>query len=567
MSVERKKIIVGSQYKATFDSLLKILGSGKLSGTGARVEDGASGKTIVTDTTEYIYDASAGSGASGSGATISMDKSGASWFAPVRKGQSFDDGTSEWKQLIYRVARDFHDEFSIIEYKQCDGSGESDSREAEQNVGKIIDRFFGVNNAAVFKGSDASKGTEDIYGASVKLELSATGQSHFVVMCKIYFRKNGNGVFPLTGSAARQINSRLEESVDNDEPIQLTLDESANINTVTVNAVRELVAGNYPVSFKDSLCFSTKQKADPVTGVRGDNYDLKTFKQLVKRANVNKAPLVCTSIQVLGISHVRWINDYYEIAFGGKVVMQAIVGFGGSITLRCLNCNGGDLITSDSISYVTSGKRGAKNKEHVVLDYSTPDLGIDDKTFKDILLNSEFKNHLISVKCGNNSRTGKQCSSLVCRSQTVEVGGEMKCANCPYPEMVYTDYSGDRPLRYLTGQMTFVNDKLAMALKSNTGNCRKCGRAFTTEALDNGLCNICKKIDHLSGAEAERAKKLYKKYSGAFSYGVRLRHLSDKKYCLEDDTALVFAMGRKTYVLCKLDMFEDGFIKRPKWTK
>ncbi|MDE6849871.1 MAG: hypothetical protein K2J54_00955, partial [Clostridia bacterium] len=354
---ERKKVIIGAEYRETYANMVKILRSGYLDGAGAQVETAADGTAyICTDGAEYIYDER--SGGENGGAAVSMNKGGASWFAPVRRGMAFDDGSSEWKQLIYKVARDFHDRFSIIEYKRCDGSGKTDAKVVEENIRKLMRRFFDRGDAQIIKGNDKNKGSEDIYGASVKLELSGTGQSHYVVMCKIFFRRTSDGISPLTAAEAAQINLKLEEAPDNDDPIRLTDDESANINNVTVNAVRELVGGRFAVSFKDSLCFSTRQVLNPETKKYEDNYDLKTYKFLASRAHANAAAVTCNSVQVLGISHVEWINDYYEIAFGGRVYLQAIVGFGGSITLRCVNCSGGNLVTSNVISYAVTDDDG-----------------------------------------------------------------------------------------------------------------------------------------------------------------------------------------------------------------
>ena len=558
----RKKVIIGGEYREAYANMVKILRSGYLDGAGAHVETAADGSFVIcTDGAEYVYAERAGANAEGT--AVAMKKDGASWFAPVRRGMAFDDGTSEWKQLIYKVASDFHNAFSIIEYKRCDGSGNTDAKQVEANLGKIIRRFFKRNDAQIVKGNDINKGSEDIYGASVKLELSGTGQSHYVVMCKIFFRRTSDGISPLAASEAAQINARLEDAPDNTDPISLSDDESANINNVTVNAVRELVNGKFAVSFKDSLCFSTRQVINPETKEYEDNYDLKTYKFLASRAHANAAAVTCTSVQVLGISHVEWINDYYEVAFGGRVYLQAVIGFGGSITLRCVNCGGGNLITSNVISYKVTDDDGLTRRVNLTLDYSADNLGVDDTALEEINKFGEFSRHLLTVSC-ENARLNKKCSECVCRSQMITVDGEAKCADCPYPEVVYTDYSGELPMRYLTGKMTFVHDRLAMVLKENAEKCSRCGRTFSKDAVSGGQCKLCSGIENLSGTEIEGAKKLYYKYKNAFSHAVRIKHLFDSKYCVEDDTALVFALGSETYVLRKMDLENsEGFVKQP----
>lgn len=558
----RKKVIIGGEYRETYANMVKILRSGRLDGAGAHVETGADGSFVIcTDDAEYVYEERAG--INSDSAAVAIKKDGASWFAPVRRGMAFDDGTSEWKQLIYKVASDFHSTFSIIEYKRCDGSGNTDAKQVEANLSKIIRRFFKRSDAQLIKGSDKDKGSEDIYGASVKLELSGTGQSHYVVMCKIFFRRTCDGISPLAASEAERINARLEDAPDNTDPVRLSDDESANINNITVNAVRELVNGGFAVSFKDSLCFSTKRRLNPETKEYEDNYDLKTYKFLASRAHANAAAVTCNSVQVLGISHVEWLNDYYEVAFGGRVYLQAVIGFGGSITLRCVNCVGGNLITSNVISYTVTDDDGLTRRVNLTLDYNADDLGVDDTAFEEIKKYGEFANHLLTVSC-NNARLKKKCAACVCRSQTIIVDGVAKCADCPYPEVVYTDYSGERPVRYLTGKMTFVHDRLAMALKENAADCKRCGRTFTKDALSNGQCKLCAGIENLGAEEKEGAKKLYSKYKNAFSHSVRFKHLFDGKYCAEDDTALVFALGSETYVLIKTEFLkEKGFVKQP----
>ncbi|MDE6557863.1 MAG: hypothetical protein K2K39_02030 [Clostridia bacterium] len=567
MSEGKKRIAIGGEYRESFANLLKVLRSGYLAGGSAYADTDSEGRDLIcTDTTEYVFDENAALKNTG-GVALSMENDGASWFAPVREGKAFDDGMSEWKQLIYKVAREFHDKFSIIEYKQFDDGGNGNLEAVENNIRKILRRFYSRSDVSVIRGVDRDKGCEDIYGATVKLELSGTGQSHFVVMSKIYFRRNGNTVTPLTGAEAAEINARLEEAQDNDDPVSLSEADSADINNVTVNAVRELVSGRYPVSFKDSLCFSTRRAFNAETGKSEDNYDLKTYKKLASRAYANKSAVTCNSVQVLGVSHVRWVNDYFDVAFGGKVCLKAIVGFGGSISLRCVNCGGANLITSNVISYKFTDKNGLTHSENIVLDYSVDDLGLSEEKLAEIKTYGEFNNHLNTVGCFN-SRLGKQCTACVCRSQTISVGGETKCADCPYPEVVYTDYTGDRPVRYLTSKLTFVHDRLAMVLEENAALCSRCGRSFSKEALSGGQCRLCNSIDGLSEEEQIKAKKLYNKYKNAFSHAERAKHLSAKKFCLEDDTALVFALGRDTYVLDKLDLLSgSGFVSKPQKIK
>jgi len=244
--------------------------------------------------------------------------------------------------------------------------------------------------------------------------------------------------------------------------------------------------------------------------------------------------------------------------------LQVIVGFGGSITLRCNNCNGANLLTSNVITYKVTDDDGLTRTVNISVDYTKDDLGIDDEALAEIKKYGEFSKHLLEIRCPQNRRKGKACVSCVCRSQMIVIDGEAKCADCPYPEVVYTDYSGDAPVRYLTGRMTFVNDRLSMVLSEKAGQCTRCGRSFLKENLVNGECKLCAAITSLGEEDKARAKKLHSKYKDVFSYTVRMRHAFDSKYCLEDDTALVFALGNETYVLGKSEFIGDkGYIPKP----
>lgn len=74
----------------------------------------------------------------------------------------------------------------------------------------------------------------------------------------------------------------------------------------------------------------------------------------------------------------------------------------------------------------------------------------------------------------------------------------------------------------------------------------------------NKICHFCARDDKSSAA-----KKLYRKYAGMLSLGVRLAHLFAKKYCKEEDNVILFELGRDCYVFDKLNFKERGFIKKP----
>lgn len=112
--------------------------------------------------------------------------------------------------------------------------------------------------------------------------------------------------------------------------------------------------------------------------------------------------------------------------------------------------------------------------------------------------------------------------------------------------------------------MTFVNDKLSLVLADKAQTCSRCGRSFSASALTRGTCKLCSDIDSLDGERSAEAKKRYRKYRNMFAQTTRIKHMFHAKYCLEDDTTLLFALGRDRYLLSKLDLKDTGFVVSPK---
>lgn len=560
MAVEKKRVIIGKEYAETFSSAYKLLKTGRIKEVVAEATTGSDGTPmIVTPTSEYVC---GNVRQAANSQVISMGSEGASWFAAVREGQSFDDGSSEWKALIEKIATQFHTQYSIIEYKRCGSDNVEASKGFEEGVKNVVARLFNVSNVTLARGK-GDAGTQDIYGAFVKLDLCGSGQSCYTVMCRIYFRRTGaNNVRPISSQEAAIVDAMLENAPPNDEVIE---NSSANVPDDTLSALDNLVKGVYNLKFKDCLCFSTKKTVNPVTNLKEDNYDLKTFKTLVANAVHNNAAITCTSIKVMSISHVKWNNAYYDVYFGSKPVLRAVIGFGGSLSLRCINCESAeDLIYSNTIDYSFEDENGNRVSRSVVLNPERSDLGVDDNTIDEIRRHSEISNHLKYVVCQRVARTFGSCSAYVCGSQTVTDGKSIKCANCPYPEEVYTDYLKDTPVRYFTSTLKFAVDAMAMVKREETAECICCSRTFTKGALSLGRCRLCKELSELSEEKKLSGKKVYKKYRNVLSHTLRLKHLFDEKYCVEDETVVLFALGAERYVLSKFDLNGTGYINSPK---
>lgn len=567
MAEEKSIVKIGTEYKKAFDSLyvllLKNSALGKEQGAEANC-DGFGRKVISTPTHDYIYDESKRTGES---QVLSMGADGASWFAPIRQGKAVGDGTgkSDWEQLISNVAQKFHKTHSIIEYKECGNDNRSDTEKSEQTIRKVIARLFDGLDVVLSK-NEKNHDTQDIYGAHVKLELECTGQAYDTVMCKIYFlRTLEKEVRPIAASEASIVTEKLDRVpfYDENEPCKSDENENKWIIEVTLHAMEKLVEdvqadeklADKKLKLYDFLCFN-----------EGDSTDMEALKDLTECALHNSKPITCSSIKVLSISHVKWVYDNYDVIFRGKPILRAMIGFDGSVSLRCINCeNEEELISSNEIGYSFKGENGENIRRSITIKPEEEDLGLTDEMVEEIGLYSKISKHIKRIDCPNVPRLGKGCFAFVCVSQTVcdETGQNVKCANCPYPEEVYTDYSGDQPKRYFTSDLKFAVDKMAM-VPEDVKNCACCNRPFTSSVLSHDMCPLCSEIDTLSDGKKIVAEKTYRKYRNALAQTTRVRHLFHKKYCLEDDTVLLFALGNDKYVLSKLDLAKTGYIDTPK---
>ncbi|MGN1103762.1 MAG: hypothetical protein ACI4QI_02685 [Candidatus Coproplasma sp.] len=559
MAVEKKRIIIGREYAETFASAYKLLQTGRIKEVAAEAASDQLGRPIIVTPTHEYFCGNVRSVESSQ--AISMGKDGASWFKAIREGKSFDDGSSQWKALIEKIATQFHKQYSIIEYKRC-GDNSASSKSFESGIKNVVERLFDLRSATIKKGM-GDAGTQDIYGAFVKLDLCGAGQACYTVMCKIYFRRTGrNNIRPISSREAAVVNAMLENAPPNDEAVDTI---AASVPDDTLTALDNLVKGVYNLKFKDCLCFSNRQTVNPETNVVEDNYDLKTFKRLISSAVHNNSAITCTAIKVMSISHVKWNNAYYDVYLSGKPVLRAVMGFGGSLSLRCLNCNGGEeLIYSNTIDYSFVDENGNKINRSIVLDPERADLGLDEQAVEELKRYSRIADHLNKVFCQRVARTNNSCTAYVCSNQTITDGKSVKCANCPYPEEVYTDYSHGKAEHYFTSTLKFAVDRMAMVKKEEAAECNCCGRTFTKSVLPNGLCPLCADLSDLSEEKKIIAKKTYGKYRNVLSHTLRLKHLFHEKYCLEDDTIVLFALGTDRYVLSKFELNAGGYINSPK---
>ncbi|MDE7214381.1 MAG: hypothetical protein K2N68_00900, partial [Clostridia bacterium] len=272
--------------------------------------------------------------------------------------------------------------------------------------------------------------------------------------------------------------------------------------------------------------------------------------------------LQCSRIKVLGISHVQWEKSAYVISSQGREILKAVVGLNDAVSLICLNCSEKGktsyLINGNEIIYPSGVKTAGLVK---TLKPALENFGVSDEDVNKIIVNSEIKNHLFTVRCAENMRN-PNCSRVVCASRAVEVtvGGKTvrKCKGCSYPEIVYSDIFAGGEAKY-TPHLNFAADAMAL-VPEKTETCVCCGRPFTQKRISKeGLCAFCSG----SGGYTKAGGELYREYSGMLGLGVRLKHLFTKKYCREDGNVILFVLGNDKYVFDKLNAQEFGFVSKP----
>ena len=132
---------------------------------------------------------------------------------------------------------------------------------------------------------------------------------------------------------------------------------------------------------------------------------------------------------------------------------------------------------------------------------------------------------------------------------------ESFCADCPNPEIVYTDKTG----AHFTRLLTYVPTEGAMVSTAETKLCTSCERPFRSDGKAT-MCSFCSKFNH------DEAVENYKKYREILPVTLRLFSGKGEKLCLEDDEILLFRLGDNKYIFHKFSLRERGYIQNPKKT-
>ncbi len=550
-----ERIIIGKEYEAAVHAVTALYNGGCVEKNiiqGIRTR--ANGVTVIsTEAYEFEYDPTLSGGRSVEESVARFTEEGSSWFAPLR-GKQQTNGIAEWLSLIERVAERYHWQFSYIEYQQTSRAVSAAERDrVEKSLNRIRNVFFAGNELvekAVISDGKSEEGAEDVYCLSLRVELSGGSGATVPVLGKVYFRKRGERLLPITEDEARGIDGAIFDAVRSGQGEAAKAEGKVDSNVIDsiLSAFQDMTERDNGADFGKCVFFNGKE----------DDAIIANLLSLGAHDNMR---LECARVSVLGISHVRWINDSYLFTTGDMRLLRAVVGFNNSITLRCLHCNGEALIEDNVIRYQTLNDKEELVSKSALIDPSVDDLGLDGSQIREIK-ESVFAGHL-GAPCRNLPR-GLKCNRIVCDADKENVGTEdapeLKCKSCPYPEVVYVD--GNRKKMY-TPSLAFARNGVTLAPKTEVGACKCCGRTFTKNALNRDkLCAFCANAKQNRGTDVVKgAKELFKQYASVFPLRFRLRNARNEKLCFEEEDVLLFCVGRDAYVLKKEDLSDDGFLK------
>ena len=552
-----KRIVVAHEYQSAFEAICNLIKSGYLDDKSLAVEGEGASRTIYDGTYAYVLGTDNGAGDEDE---IFIDENGASWFRNFReqakgKRSAERNQNAVWVSFIDTIGKLYHSKFSLVEYRQRKPS-KQEAAESERLLTEYLDNVLGAFypdiGAYTIKPLSYESNVDDIYGVSLKLELSGGTGAALPVLAKVYFRYENGKMLPLKSEEAQSIDDYLKE-VPNGADDKGSKSNGSEIINKSLNALESLVS-DPKNDFVSVMCFGDKIDADNVDDMCG------------KMAN-GEATLECSKVKVLGISHIKWNKNGADVIIGSRPVLRACIMLGGQLTVNCLACKSySTLIAGNTIEY----KDGYGDTVTCEIRPSRSDLGLEADEIESILENSELGKHLMVPSCGESS-----CSRLVCADEALpfDIGGRKSyfCQDCPYPDIVYKgldpyakgDYTPD--LSYATDLGDLVptdpkKDDNGKITWEGTDVCSCCGRRFSASALEyKNRCPLCAS----AGKETAVAHKTYRKYAGMLPPWVRIMN-PGKHLCYEDDEILLFVLGNTRYVFNKLDIDENGYLPPPK---
>ena len=209
------------------------------------------------------------------------------------------------------------------------------------------------------------------------------------------------------------------------------------------------------------------------------------------------------------------------------------------------------------------------------LDNTLTKFGLSNDDIELIINKSELSKHLMTLSCSAKAlQSNKGCSKICCESQTLELSGKKKCRDCPIPEIIYRNKKGEV---YLTELLQFARNKMELVPMKNADGgqniftCECCNRQFTSSGMADKYKRYCKFCHDYGIKDAStftdkiktEGKELYEQYKQMLPISVRMMNLMNDKYCFEEVDIVLFRLKDDIYLIDKLELEEDGYLKDP----
>ena len=390
----------------------------------------------------------------------------------------------------------------------------------------------------------------------LEFELSSVGES-VPVLCKIYFRsEEERGIrrlVPIGRREAAEIDRNIIQNIGTEGGI--ANDDRQRASDMIREVIGQLDA---TLGAGDAAAYV----------VMAGKEDEDILRDMIENGPYGTVTIVCKSVKVLGISHVRWSDSVYDIREGTDTLLRASIGLSGAVTLRCLSC-GEEVVSGNVVTVETeSGQR------EFALDPSRADLGCDETRLTEIAAYVSGS-HIIEKHCDIPGRGTAGCTRTVCAAGLTflkDPAGQWRavCKDCAAEEVVYDGADGPA----LTSTLTLAYDTKRLIPAGEAGRCSCCGRQFE-ELTATGLCRFCnearramtegdKSADPKVCANARAARRRYARFSSMLPLAKRMSAPPGQKYCFESEDMLMFALGRQIYIFPKSSANESGYIAPPR---
>ncbi len=539
--------INGADYKEAFSSAKALIQSGLVRGTidcavlsDGSIKHGDDIFVFVEQIQEFATEQS----------RLVMTSEGASWFEGFRRrargeaSETEEDGTQKWKQFITALADAYHKRYFLSAFRKTnDGDGAAQLDEYESYAQNMMSTLFDITPVTLSPVSERDIEDEDIYGLSLCLQIGNGMGELIPVLGTVYIKRYGKDFTLMTGFEAEALEHSLDLTDDD------SLAEETAVDSATVSALLdafEHYTKDEDNHLADSLYFTEAVDHDAV----------KTCLDATAIANMN---LQCRSVQILGISNIKWKPHAYDICDGADHIFRIHSSISGGITLFCLGCDVKEPVIDNNI-LVYVDKHGKRHD--VVIHPEQGNLGLDGATLDAVRASDVVSSHYIPIgaHCKQKVRGG-MCSKKRCRQNLIELplrGGEdtaFFCADCPNPEVVYTDATGT----HFTQTLTFVPSEGGLFPSEETRVCQSCERPFRSDGKAS-MCSFCSKFSR------DEAAANYKKYREILPLTLRMFAGKGERLCLEDDELLLFRLGDNKYIFHKFSLRERGYIQNPKKT-